>query len=174
MKCSPERLPTCQVLIVGPWLVPLIAMLEEIGLVAELDAYQLIAERLGYKAALGERLLQRASAKVQAIDTAPAGRVQKAMQVADGARRNRECMRFAMARIGSHQSPRIRWGCRLGVRPHGELAQVAAEAQHSRWAQRAEHFDEGRVLWRKEIRVGKLSALVAQPHEVCGNLGETR
>src|ERR1035437_4582785 len=151
-----------------------IAMLKEIGLVAELHAHHLAPERLGPKAALGERLLRRASAKVQAIDAAPAGRVQKTLQVPDRERRNRERAWLAMARIGSHQSTRLRWGCRLRLRPYGELAQIAAEAQHSRWAQPAEDLDQGRVLYRKEIRVGKLPALVAETHEVTGNLGEAR
>src|ERR1035437_4731046 len=73
MKRSTERLPPGQELVAGPGLVPLMAMLKEIGLVAELHAHQLAPERLGHKAALGERLLRRASAKVQAIDAAPAG-----------------------------------------------------------------------------------------------------
>ena len=75
MKRSPKHLPPGKELVVGPGLVPLIAMLEKIGLVAELHTHQLRPKRLGHKAALGKRLLRRASAKVQAIDAAPAGRI---------------------------------------------------------------------------------------------------
>ena len=75
LKLGPKRLPLGEELVVGPGLVPLIAMFEEIGLVAKLNTHQFRSKRPGHKATFGKRLLQRASAKVQAIDAAPAGRV---------------------------------------------------------------------------------------------------
>ena len=74
MKRSPKRLPPGKELVVGPGPIPLIAMFEEIGLVAELHTHQLRSKRPCHKATFGKRLLRRASAEVQAIDTAPAGR----------------------------------------------------------------------------------------------------
>ena len=49
-------------------------MPEEIRFVSELHCDQLPSQRLGHISTFGKRLLQRASAKVQAIDASPAGR----------------------------------------------------------------------------------------------------
>ena len=99
MKGGAEEFPADKEFVVGPGSVSLIAMLEEIRLVAELNAYQLVPQSLGNTGALGERLFDRAAAQVETVDAAPSGSLKKLLKIVDGERRDGVCARFAAARI---------------------------------------------------------------------------
>ncbi len=115
MKRRAKRLPLGEVFVEGPGLIPLIAVFEEVRFVAELHADQLRPQGFCHKRTFSQGLFNGASAKVQAIDAAPAGGAEKALQIADRVGSDRKSAQLAMSWIGPDKASGFRWSRRLCV-----------------------------------------------------------